>query len=92
MWKANGKPTTLKLFLDRLSQKTEKLRLEETMDLSRDRLILEFEMPNMNSICPTVQVLVRSTYIQTTRIKKTDPSYSQGAQNVYIQCVHPSNS
>jgi hypothetical protein len=41
MWKANGKTTTLLLFLDSLSPKTEKLSLEGTMDLSRDRLILE---------------------------------------------------
>jgi hypothetical protein len=41
MWKATGKTTTLLLFLDSLSPKTEKLSLEETMDLSRDRLILE---------------------------------------------------
>jgi hypothetical protein len=39
--KANGKTTTLQLFLDSLSPKTEKLSLEGTMDLSRDRLILE---------------------------------------------------
>jgi hypothetical protein len=37
MWKANGKTTTLQLFLDSLSPKTEKLSLEEAMDLSRDR-------------------------------------------------------
>jgi hypothetical protein len=43
MWKANGKTTTLQLFLDSLSPKTETLSLEETMDLSRDRLILELE-------------------------------------------------
>jgi hypothetical protein len=41
MWKANGKTTTLVLFLDSLSPKTEKLSLEEAMDLSQDRLILE---------------------------------------------------
>jgi hypothetical protein len=41
MWKANGKTTTLQLFLDSLSAKTEKVSLEETMDMSRDRLILE---------------------------------------------------
>jgi hypothetical protein len=41
MWKANGKTTTLELFLDSLSPKTEKLSLEGAMDLSRDRLILE---------------------------------------------------
>jgi hypothetical protein len=41
MWKANGKTTTLLLFLDSLSPKTKKLSLEEAMDLSRDRLILE---------------------------------------------------
>jgi hypothetical protein len=35
MWKANGKTTTLQIFLDSLSPKT--LSLEETMDLSRDR-------------------------------------------------------
>jgi hypothetical protein len=44
MWKANGKTTTLKLFLDSLSPKTEKLSLEEAMDLSRDRIILELEL------------------------------------------------
>jgi hypothetical protein len=44
MWKANGKTTTLQLFLDSLSPKTEKLSLEEAMDLSRDRLILELEL------------------------------------------------
>jgi hypothetical protein len=47
MWKANGKTTTLQLFLDSLSPnspKTEKLSLEGTMDLSRDRLILELEL------------------------------------------------
>jgi hypothetical protein len=43
MWKANGKTTTLLLFLDSLSPKTEKLSLEQAMDLSRDRLILELE-------------------------------------------------
>jgi hypothetical protein len=43
MWKANGKTTTLQLYLDSLSPKTEKLSLEETVDLSRDRLILELE-------------------------------------------------
>jgi hypothetical protein len=41
MWKENGKTTTLQLFLDSLSPKTEKLSLEGTMDLSRDSLILE---------------------------------------------------
>jgi hypothetical protein len=30
MWKANGKPTTLKHFLDRLSSKTEKHIIERT--------------------------------------------------------------
>jgi hypothetical protein len=44
MWKANGKTTTLLLSLDSLSRKTEKLSLEETVDLSRDRLILELEL------------------------------------------------
>jgi hypothetical protein len=44
MWKANGNTTTLLLFLDSLSPKTEKLSLEEAMDLSRDRLILELEV------------------------------------------------
>jgi hypothetical protein len=43
MWKANGKTTTLKLFLDSFSPKREKLSFEEAMDLSRDRLILELE-------------------------------------------------
>jgi hypothetical protein len=55
MWKANGKTTTLQLFLDRLSPKSMRdassgdklkialfgeLSLEEAMDLSRDRQIL----------------------------------------------------
>jgi hypothetical protein len=44
MWKANGKTTTLQLFLDSLSPKTEKLSLEEAMDLSRDRLIFDFDI------------------------------------------------
>jgi hypothetical protein len=43
MWKANGKITTLKLFLDSLSPKPEKLSLEEAMDLSRYRIILELD-------------------------------------------------
>jgi hypothetical protein len=49
MWKANGKITTLQLFLDSLSQKTEKLSLEEAMDLSRDRnelLLLSISVGN----------------------------------------------
>jgi hypothetical protein len=41
MWKVNGKTTTLQLFLDSLSPKTEKLSLEEAMNLSRDSLILD---------------------------------------------------
>jgi hypothetical protein len=55
MWKANGKTTTLQLFLDSLSPKNMRdsssgdklkialfgdLSLEEAMDLSRDRQIL----------------------------------------------------
>jgi hypothetical protein len=58
MWKANGKTTTLQLFLDSLSPKNMRdslsgdklkialfgdLSLEEAMNLSRDRLILELE-------------------------------------------------
>jgi hypothetical protein len=43
MWKANGKTTTLQLFLDSLSPKTGKLSLEGTMALSGYRLILELE-------------------------------------------------
>jgi hypothetical protein len=49
MWKANGKTTILQLFLDSLSPKTEKLSLEGTMDLSRDRLILELDVYHGNS-------------------------------------------
>jgi hypothetical protein len=56
LWKANGKTTTLQLFLDSLSPKNMRdassgdkikialfgdLSLEEAMDLSRDRQILE---------------------------------------------------
>jgi hypothetical protein len=56
MWKANGKTTTLQLFLDSLSPKYMRdsssgdklkialfgeLSLEEAMDLSRDRQILD---------------------------------------------------
>jgi hypothetical protein len=53
MWKANGKTTTLQLFLDSLSPKNMRdsssgdklnfgdLSLEEARDLSRDRQILE---------------------------------------------------
>jgi hypothetical protein len=58
MWKANGKTTTLQLFLDSLSPKNMQdassgdkikialfgdLSLEEAMDLSRDGQILEIE-------------------------------------------------
>jgi hypothetical protein len=55
MWKANGKTTTLQLFPDSLSPKNMRdsssgdklkfgdLSLEEAMDLSRDRQILELE-------------------------------------------------
>jgi hypothetical protein len=52
MWKATGKTTTLQLFLDSLSPKNMlklkialfgELGLEEAMDLSRDRQILELE-------------------------------------------------
>jgi hypothetical protein len=58
MWKANAKTTTLQLFLDSLSPKNMRyfssgdklkialfgdLSLEEAMDLSRDRQILELE-------------------------------------------------
>jgi hypothetical protein len=58
MWKANGKTTTLQLFLDSVSPRNMRdsssgdklkialfgnLSLEEAMDLSRDRLILELE-------------------------------------------------
>jgi hypothetical protein len=50
MWKANGKTTTLQLFLDSLSPKTEKLSLEETMDLSQARLILELEFISQGKI------------------------------------------
>jgi hypothetical protein len=46
MWKANRKTTTLLLFLDSPSPKTEKLSLEEAMNLSRDRLILELDTEN----------------------------------------------
>jgi hypothetical protein len=52
MWKANGKTTTLQLFLDSLSPKKKNMRdassgykLKIAMDLSRDRQILELEEP-----------------------------------------------
>jgi hypothetical protein len=63
MWKGNGKSTTLQLFLDSLSQRNmpdsssgDKLKialfgdlsLEEAMDLSRDRRILELELIHTN--------------------------------------------
>jgi hypothetical protein len=59
MWKANGKTTTLQLFLDSLSPKSMRdassgvklkiaifgeLSLEQAMDLSRDRQILEWKL------------------------------------------------
>jgi hypothetical protein len=50
MWKANGKNTTLLLFLDSLSPKTEKLSLEEAMNLSRDRLLLELERTQLRCL------------------------------------------
>jgi hypothetical protein len=67
MWKANGKTTTLQLFLDSLSPKYmqdassgDKLKialfgelsLEEAMDLSRDRQILDEIM--LLSVCVSV--------------------------------------
>jgi hypothetical protein len=74
MWKGNGKTTTLHLFLDSLSPKTEKLSLEEAMDLSRDRLILEVEMgsgtviyvPSFIKIGSGVQTLI-GEYTQTQK-------------------------
>jgi hypothetical protein len=68
MWKANGKTTTLQLFLDSLSSKNlrdsssgDKLKialfgdlsLEEAMDLSRDRQILELERNRQEYKTPT---------------------------------------
>jgi hypothetical protein len=50
MWKANEKTNTLYLFLDSLSPKTEKLGLEGTIDLSRDRLILELEETSLTPL------------------------------------------
>jgi hypothetical protein len=44
MWKANGKKLPHYYFSWTVSPKTEKLSLEEAMDLSRDRLILELEI------------------------------------------------
>jgi hypothetical protein len=59
MWKANGKTITLQLFLDSLSPKNMRhassgvklkialfgeLSLEEAMDMSRDRQILDLDM------------------------------------------------
>jgi hypothetical protein len=53
MWKANGKTTTLQLFLYSLSPKNMlklkialfgEVSLEEAMDLSRDRQILELDV------------------------------------------------
>jgi hypothetical protein len=65
MWKANGKTTTLQLFLDSLSPKTKKLSLEEAMDLSQDRLILELELGlKMEAICSSETLVVTQ---QTTR-------------------------
>jgi hypothetical protein len=68
MWKANGKTTTLQLFLDSLSPKNMRdsssgdklkispfgdLSLEEAMDLSRDRQILELELRAKLVLCGT---------------------------------------
>jgi hypothetical protein len=63
MWKANGKTTTLQLLVNSLSPKNMRdassgdklkislfgeLSLEEAMDLSRDRQILELEVRKWN--------------------------------------------
>jgi hypothetical protein len=63
MWKANGKTTTLQLFLNSLSPKNmedassgDKLKialfgelsLEEAMDLSRDRQILDLDLAKIS--------------------------------------------
>jgi hypothetical protein len=60
MWNANGKTTTLQLFLDSLSPKTEKLSLEGTMDLFRDRLILEDAMPRQSGGSSTFRFMVNA--------------------------------
>jgi hypothetical protein len=49
MWKANGKTTTLQLFLDSLSPKT--LGSEEAMDLSRDRNELLLSIKGKTLLC-----------------------------------------
>jgi ABC-type uncharacterized transport system ATPase subunit len=66
MWKANGKTTTLQLFLDGLSPKTEKLSLEGTMDLSRDR----------NELLYGVISQKRELYI-TTAVRTSNPTCSK---------------
>jgi hypothetical protein len=70
MWKANGNITTLQLFLDSLSPKNmrdassgDKLKialfgepsLEEAMDLSRDRQILELEVTKVVACIPRIR-------------------------------------
>jgi hypothetical protein len=67
MWKANGKTTTLQLFLDSLSPKTEKLSLEEAMNLSRDRLILELESKAAKYAYYVSHVCPRHPPVQITR-------------------------
>jgi hypothetical protein len=83
MWKANGKTTTLQLFLDSLSPKNMRdvwsgvklkialfgeLSLEEAMDLSRDRQILELEC-HCTSLLPVVHffVLASNTCASSTQ-------------------------
>jgi hypothetical protein len=73
MWKAHGKTTTLQLFLDSLSPKTEKLSLEGTMDLSRDRLILELGLEYYLTLQQTTQF-----YLLILQGKsKVDPVHKQ---------------
>jgi hypothetical protein len=94
MWKANGKTTTLQLFLDSLSPKIMRdslsgdklknalfgdLSLEEAMDLSQDRQILELE---------------ETGWVPEPlwKLWKREKSYLAANQTRALTAVHSSNS
>jgi hypothetical protein len=83
MWKANGKTTTLQLFLDSLSPKNMRdassgvklkmalfgeLSLEEAMDLSRDR-----QIPELNLLRPKIIPALPLRHVRV-QLSKTEES------------------
>jgi hypothetical protein len=85
MWKANGKTTALKLFLDSLSPKTEKLSLEEAMDLLRDRLIPELEFCTYIHFMMSVPKVYRGSGVDLFSSSRNQTIFCMGSQaSVFI--------